>query len=83
MQASESETNLALAHPGKIYHSWGAAKLLLGIMLSAHSFLFSFPVETSQLIRGLNHSCDQCLNRLMKLTFRIYSQSFFVCHEVL
>lgn len=75
MQASKSETNLALAHPGKIYHSWGAAKLLLGIMLSAHSLLFSFPTETSQIIRVLNYLRDHSLNHL-KLTFRIYSQSF-------
>lgn len=74
MRASESETNLALAHPGKIYHSWGVAKLLLGIRLSARSLRFSFPMEISQIIGGLNYSCDHSLDRL-KLTFRIYLKS--------
>lgn len=60
MQASESETNLALAHPQKIYHSWGVAKLLLGIMLSAHSLLLpltSPPPPPCRDISG-NHRVD-------------------------
>lgn len=80
MQASGSGTNLVLAHPGKIYHSWGAAKLLLGIMLSAHSLLFSFPTQASQIIRGLNYLCDHGLNHL-KLTFKDILSILFLCHE--
>lgn len=74
MQASESETNLALAHLGKIHRSWGAAELLPGIIISAHSLLFSFPSETSLIITGLNYSRDHSLNH-WKLTFRIYLRS--------
>ena len=75
IQAFENETNLALAHPGKMYHSRGVAKLLLGIMLSAHSLIsFFFPTETSQIITALIYLCDHSLNHL-KWTFRICFKS--------